>query len=285
VATVYLKRGTWYIGYVDALGQRKLQATKAKTKTEAKNLALELEQKVQRQRLGLEAIPSQSTMTLAELCWWWLKHRCNPERVYLEQKRLQRHVLDSLLGAIPLPLVTTAAIEDQLRKMLAEGLSPWTAHGVRRVLGTVYNRARKAGVWNGPNPVADTEAPRIPRKVQRTLKFSIGRADPARMKRGAVCCTEASSYTRTSASALRSAFPWCHEPVLKLDPEPREHPTMWPRAMSPRARLVESDDADSTPTPLNSRRRYGGTSPSLRRVGCAQGHGGGSRAVRIRPGT
>ncbi|HVV53602.1 MAG TPA: hypothetical protein VHO06_28360 [Polyangia bacterium] len=53
MASVYLKRGTWYLQVVDAAGRRRLIASTAATKTAAKRLAMELEVRSERQRLGL----------------------------------------------------------------------------------------------------------------------------------------------------------------------------------------------------------------------------------------
>jgi len=52
VASVYLKRGTWYLQVIDAAGRRRLVASK----TKAKDLAIKLEAKFERQRLGQEPV-------------------------------------------------------------------------------------------------------------------------------------------------------------------------------------------------------------------------------------
>src|SRR5258708_3014996 len=109
-------------------------------------------------------------MTLAELCRWWLKNRCPIARAYNEEKRLQKPVFNSDLGKLALPLVTADAIETQLRQMDKAGKSTATINGLRGVLRTVYSRARKAGMWLGPNPVADVEPRRVSRKIHETLR-------------------------------------------------------------------------------------------------------------------
>jgi hypothetical protein len=55
-ASVYQKRGrgTWYLRVKDAVGRWADIASTAKTKTEARRLAADLERKAERQRLGLE---------------------------------------------------------------------------------------------------------------------------------------------------------------------------------------------------------------------------------------
>ncbi len=170
MASVYDKNGTWYLRYKDAAGVWRAKASTAKTKTEAKRLAADLERLTERQRLGLEPILTDSTMTLGELCKWWLENACPASSEYNEHSRLTRHVIETPLGQLPLKLVTAGAISARLREMERADLSASYAKGVRTVLHTVYGRARKAGVWIGPNPVDEVEAPKIPRRVYVTLR-------------------------------------------------------------------------------------------------------------------
>jgi hypothetical protein len=55
MASVYQKRGVWYLKHKDAAGRWTGTATRAQTKTEAKRLALDLERKAERQRHGLQS--------------------------------------------------------------------------------------------------------------------------------------------------------------------------------------------------------------------------------------
>jgi hypothetical protein len=63
MATVYLKGRSWYGGYKDHSGRWRYFRTSATTKTEAKRLAFELEQKAERQRLGLDPKPGDGAMS------------------------------------------------------------------------------------------------------------------------------------------------------------------------------------------------------------------------------
>jgi integrase len=170
MATVYQKRGVWYVGYKDGRALRRLVRTTAETKTEAKRLALELERGAERQRLGLEEVPSDCKFTLAELCEWWLKNRCPPGRANNERHRLKKHILIAPVGATPVPRITAAAIEDVLRGMERRGLSASTVNGIRGTLHTVFSRARKARVWAGSNPIEEVERRKVPRKIHDTLR-------------------------------------------------------------------------------------------------------------------
>lgn len=170
MASVYLKRGTWYVQFIDGTGKRRLKSTKAKTKSEARRLADELEIQGDRQRLGLDPVPVQCTWTLKELCEWWLKQRCPPHREQAERSRLAAHVLRSPLGAVPVRELTPRHIEDQLRKMEQTGLSAPTLNGLRGTLHTVFSRAQRAGIWSGVNPLVMVERRRVPRRIYPTLR-------------------------------------------------------------------------------------------------------------------
>ena len=170
MSTVYQKRDRWYVGFKDHLGRRHLLQTTATTKAEAKRLLLELERKAERQRLGLEQAPSDCHLTVKQLCEWWLKNRVKPHREYDERKRLQRYVLKTPLGDVPAAKLTAAQVEEVMRQMEKDELSPSTINGLRGALHTVFARARKTGVYAGQNPIADVESWKVPKKIHDTLK-------------------------------------------------------------------------------------------------------------------
>src|SRR5512133_1421969 len=121
MASVYLKRGTWYARVKDATGAWRSLATKAASKTEARRLAEDIERRAERQRHGLEPLPGDSTMTLGELCAWWLRERCPAPSVEGERRRLDLHVTRTPLGDVPLAQVTPAALDGRLRDMERDG--------------------------------------------------------------------------------------------------------------------------------------------------------------------
>ena len=57
MASVTSRNGTWYAKYKDHKGKTIRISTDARSKTEAKRLAEDLERKAERQRLGLEPPP------------------------------------------------------------------------------------------------------------------------------------------------------------------------------------------------------------------------------------
>src|SRR5919106_2831040 len=144
MASVFHKKGARYVYFKDWTGNFKKQVTRAGTKAQAQRIADDLERRAERQRLGLEELPSESKTTLAELCEWWLKNRCNPKREYLERSRLKRYVLNGALGTVLVRHVSSEVVEDTLRQMERDGMSPKTINGLRAILQCIYTAARKA---------------------------------------------------------------------------------------------------------------------------------------------
>lgn len=171
MASVYQKAGKWYARYRDGVGVwRDKVLPGIDTKTAARRLAVELERKGWRQREGLEALPSDCSLTLAELCEWWLDHKCPKLSRDRERQRLAKNVCARPIGKVKVPLVTASLVDQHLDLLEKEGLSPSTANHVRSVLRTVFNRARKADKWLGPNPIVDVERRKEVRKVFSTLR-------------------------------------------------------------------------------------------------------------------
>lgn len=170
MASVYQKRGTWYARVKDAMGAWRSLATKAASKTEARRLAEDIERRAERQRHGLEPLPGDSTMTLGELCAWWLRERCPAPSIEGERRRLDLHVTRAPLGNVPLAQVTPAALDGRLREMERDEAAPASVNKLRAVVHTVFSRAIKAQLWTGANPVAAVETRRVPRRAYGTLR-------------------------------------------------------------------------------------------------------------------
>src|SRR3954471_19016232 len=74
MASVYEKRGTWYLRYKDERGHWMSEASSVRTKGEARRLANDLEQKAERVRKGLEpALVAAGDQTVGEIVTWWLE--------------------------------------------------------------------------------------------------------------------------------------------------------------------------------------------------------------------
>ncbi len=169
MAYVRKRGGRWFLGYLDHRGQWVESASKAATKTEAERLAHEVEIQAERQRRGLDANLGDGDRTFGSLCDWWLDNRCSERRRARERARLGKQILRTPLGNLPVRLVTTGAIEERLAGMARGGASPSYINGTRTVLHTVFSKARRAGLWMGPNPLADVERRKVPRRIYDTL--------------------------------------------------------------------------------------------------------------------
>jgi integrase len=175
MAFVFKKKSTgrWHVRFKDAAGVWREKSTPAATKTEAKRYADEIGRQHFRQREGLEALPSDSNLTLGELCGWWLEKWCPAASVEREKSRLRLHVVETELGRLPLKAITADHVESHLRAMEKDGAASPSVEHVRRVLRTVYNRARKSKVWMGPNPAADAN----PRRMKSDRAYDTLKAD------------------------------------------------------------------------------------------------------------
>src|SRR5207248_3394098 len=173
MASVYQKcgKGTWYLRVKDADGRWTDVASTALSKTEARRLAAEVERKAERQRLGLEPLPTDCTLSVGELVEWWLEERCRSASRSREQSRLRKNVVRTKLGAVPVRGLISARVEDHLHELDRAGAAPASVNHIRAKLRTVFFKAGKAGLWSGPNPITETEPLRVPKRMHATLKL------------------------------------------------------------------------------------------------------------------
>lgn len=178
MASVYQKRGrgTWYLRVKDAAGRWADIASTAKTKTEARRLAADLERKAERQRLGLDPLPTDCTLTVGQLVEWWLRERCPQASYDREESRLRKNVISTSIGSVLVRHLTSARVEDHLHELEKAGAAPASVNHVRAKLRTVFFKAKKAELWVGPNPITETESRRVPKRVHPTLRMG---GDPA----------------------------------------------------------------------------------------------------------
>ncbi len=171
MAYVYKRGDKWYIGFRDNRGAWRAKATSARSKTEAKRLADELGFNHERQRLGLEPLPSSDGGgTLAELLrWWLLTYSAKSPSHDRNTSTIEKHLVSADIGQLRLQEITPAVIETFIEEK-AELLAPQTLNHLRRFILTAFNRARRAGRWNGPNPVAEVRVRRVPKRKADFLR-------------------------------------------------------------------------------------------------------------------
>jgi integrase len=169
--SVYPRGSKWYLRVKDSAGHWKGQASKARTKTAAKRLASELEQKYERERYSLEARPSSSdTETLDDLLAWWLATYSAPKPSHAKNSStVRRHLIGSDLGGFRVREVTAGRVEVFLQAKASE-VGPQTLNHLRGFISRAFNCARRAGRFTGMNPASDVQKRRIPQRLPDYLK-------------------------------------------------------------------------------------------------------------------
>jgi integrase len=167
---VYQKRGFWYARLKDGHGKwihKSLEGVE--TKTGARALLGELEATYRRQRLGLDPLPSDCTMTLEKACGAMLKSLAGRPSHDTVKTYLRCHVEGSPLGALILPGVTPQVVEAFLDAKAAT-LKPESLNYLRGCLSRAFNHARRVGLWEGENPIARVKPRHVPRRAPEYLR-------------------------------------------------------------------------------------------------------------------
>jgi integrase len=171
MASVYEKAGKWYMRFKDSSGKWRDKVTKARTKTEARRLAEELERKAERQRFGMEERPPEDGGgTLAELMEWWLeKYSAGRPTHARNGYTIRRHIIGSELAPLRLVDLTPGKVETFLLEKESD-LGPASVNHLRRYILTAFNCARQAGRYMGKNPAKEVRTRKVPRRVPDFLK-------------------------------------------------------------------------------------------------------------------
>lgn len=169
MSSVFKKRDTWYAKVKDAHGKWRAFATTAKTKPQAKKLAVELEQRFERQRLGLEPMDEAPGLTVGDILSWYVETFLKEKPSYKTTKAtIEKHIAPKL-GDTPLSEFTTAAIENLLDEK-EKDLSPQTLNHIRGYLVRALNKAISRGKWSGTNVATLVETRRVPKPIYDWLR-------------------------------------------------------------------------------------------------------------------
>ena len=145
MASVFQRRGRWYLRVKDSTGRWKNVACDARTKTEARALVADLAKKHERQRLGLEpATAGMDTTTFDELLdWWWAEYGCRLRSPTI-RSFAEKH-LRTTLGPVPLREVGSK-LEGTLNAKTEE-LSPESLNHLRALVHRIFSVAARRGRW------------------------------------------------------------------------------------------------------------------------------------------
>jgi integrase len=170
VASVYLKRGTWYLSFRDANGRWRVKASIAKTKTEARRLADEIERTFDRQARGLEpAELPDGGGTIDGLMEWWLEKFLRKAGSDTGESSIRKHIIGSALGKVRLVEVTPGKVDLFLSEK-EDGLSPRSVNHLRGYLSRAFTMARRMEKFVRPNPVADVPKRKVARRLPDYLR-------------------------------------------------------------------------------------------------------------------
>jgi integrase len=166
MANVFERSGRWYLRYKDGRGRWVQRVSKARTKTEARRLANDVERQAERQRLGLEAAPPRDgNDTVLQLLQRWAGTRVDAPSAESDSYSIAKHFARSAVGRLPASSLRAPDVENFLAEKRAEGLAPETVNHIRGFLSRAFNVARRRGWWTGPNPVTDVRPLQVPRRL------------------------------------------------------------------------------------------------------------------------
>ncbi len=169
MASVYRRADKWYLRYRDRHGRWRDRVSMARTKAEAKRLAIELELRSERERLGLEVPREQDDRTVDDLLTWWLETYSKGSPSHDRNRAtVEKNLLGNELGKTRLDDLTPGQIEIFLQARSAD-LAPQSLNHLRRFILTAFNRAKAAGKWRGPNPAAEVARRKVPKRLPSFL--------------------------------------------------------------------------------------------------------------------
>jgi len=162
--SVFKRGARWYLKYKDTTGRWCTRPTTADTKTDAKRLATDLERQAERQRLGLEPLPSDDASTLGDLLRWWEDSYFRQTPAYSRSRgTFHRHLVGSPLSKLSIREITSGRVEQFVQAKTRE-LAPQTVNHLRGFLCRVFGAARRAGKV-GQNPILDVKRRRTPKRL------------------------------------------------------------------------------------------------------------------------
>lgn len=163
MASAYKRKGTWFLRVQDAAGRWVKEKSSARTKTEADRLAFERQQKLDRERDGLDpTIPRNGGETVGELLQWWLaEHSLGTPSHDWAERAVKNHLLPSDLARLSVFSLRPHHVEAFLARKGHEELAPQTLNHLRGLLSRAYNKARTMGRWAVANPIADVRRRKV----------------------------------------------------------------------------------------------------------------------------
>lgn len=171
MGSVYQRGARWWLKWRDAANRVQRRSTTAKTRRDALELLRELEGGVERVKLGLQARPAQSKLTVRALVEWYLENRCPEASRAMATAAAKKHIFGAELAGYSAAVVTADHIEAQVLEVMERNkLAPATVNRVRTIMAAAFSAASKPPrKFHGANPVADTRVRAVERVERPTL--------------------------------------------------------------------------------------------------------------------
>ncbi len=216
------RNGVWYVKWRRADGAWCRRATTAVLKKQALVMHAELVRQAERQRAGLEPMPSTIGLSLSNLCKWWLKHHVGPRSLKRVTSMLKVHVHATSLGPTDVKQVSAEVLDAYFDHLEADGYSATSINLLRANLRAIFNLAKKAKKLTGDNPagaskyrtIATTKRPTLSAaevelvlaKVPEQWRAFFATACYLGLRKGELCGLRKSDYdsTRRTLTVQRS---------------------------------------------------------------------------------
>jgi integrase len=162
-------RKRWYLRVKDGAGRWQSMPCAARTKGEARAMQRELELKSDRQRKGLEPLPTDRWATFDQMLQWFLDGEATRFVSHDKLKSIYTtHFKDSDLARLPPTAVTPGRIEAFL--LPKEKYSATYVNHMRRLVHRVFAAAIRVEEWRGSNPAERVRRRREPKRKPSFLE-------------------------------------------------------------------------------------------------------------------
>ena len=163
MAYAYKRGAVWYVGYLDELGVQVRHSCKARSQGSAKSMAVELEVKAERVRLGIErAAPASHTWD--QLCARYLEDVApNHRNSDTTRSQMRVHVGPAFAG-VSLVKITPADVDAWVTGLLKKKLANSTRELMRIRVQAVFTYAVRSLEWLHTNPATKSTPIAVPQR-------------------------------------------------------------------------------------------------------------------------
>jgi integrase len=168
MASVFKRDDFYVVKWRDASGRWRQKRTSFETKAEARRFAQDLEQKTERQRRGLDPLPTNNRLTFAELVGWWWRDYGSRLRSRTIKGFVDKHLLPTL-GPLTAQEVSPPRVEELLNQK-DRSLKPRSVNHLRQIIHRIFSIASKRGLWIGANPAASVERRKVSKRLPNYLR-------------------------------------------------------------------------------------------------------------------